>query len=121
MKGIVVSSVRYGCLAGVLLACAACSGTNLGDIDESVDSREEMPGPGIFTDDEGESLLSWSSESEQAESTPAATPVTASDEQAEFEAFKLWNQLRSEGADSAEYREFQQWLEYRKFKSGGVE
>jgi hypothetical protein len=38
-------------------------------------------------------------------------------EQAEFEQFKVWNDLRSNGTDSAEYQEFQQWLEYQKFKS----
>ena len=105
----------------LLLLGSACSGTDLGQIDESVDSREEMPGPGIFADDEGESSLKWSNDSSEPSST-AATVATATDtsvtqEQAEFEQFKAWNDLRSNGSESAEYQEFQQWLEYQKFKS----
>jgi hypothetical protein len=98
----------------LLLALAACSNVDLGDIDESVNAREEMPGPGIFSDDDGESSLKWSSEEggpEQAAATSSPTP-----EQTEFEQFKAWQRLRDEGADSAEYQEFQQWLEYREFK-----
>ena len=107
----------------LLFLNVACSGTNLGQIDESVDSREEMPGPGIFADDEGESSLKWSNDSSEPSSTAtAATVATATDtsvtqEQAEFEQFKAWNDLRSNGSESAEYQEFQQWLEYQKFKS----
>ena len=107
----------------LLFLNAACSGTNLGQIDESVDSREEMPGPGIFADDEGESSLKWSTDSSEPSSTAAtATAATATgksvtQEQAEFEQFKAWNDLRSNGTESAEYHEFQQWLEYQKFKS----
>jgi hypothetical protein len=109
----------------LLFLIAACSGTNLGQIDESVDSREEMPGPGIFADDDGESNLKWSSDSSEPSSTATATAASAStatgtnvtQEQAEFEQFKAWNELRSNGTESAEYQEFQQWLEYQKFKS----
>ena len=107
----------------------ACSGTDLGQIDESVDSREEMAGPGIFSDDQGESSLKWSSDSSETASTTTAASTTAAaststeadtsvtQEQAEFEQFKAWNELRSNGSESAEYQEFQQWLEYQKFKS----
>jgi hypothetical protein len=109
----------------LLILNAACSGTNLGQIDESVDSREEMPGPGIFADDEGKSSLTWSTDSSEPSSTATATAASAStatatnvtQEQAEFEQFKAWNDLRSYGTESAEYQEFQQWLEYQKFKS----
>ena len=109
----------------LLFLITACSGTNLGQIDESVDSREEMPGPGIFADDDGESNLKWSSDSSEPSSTATATAASAStatatnvtQEQAEFEQFKAWNDLRSNGTESAEYQEFQQWLEYQKFKS----
>ena len=105
----------------LLFLTAACSGTNLGQIDESVDSREEMPGPGIFSDSEGESSIKWSNDSSEPSST-ATTASTASgmsvtQEQAEFEQFKAWNDLRSNDTESAEYQEFQQWLEYQKFKS----
>jgi hypothetical protein len=111
----------------LLFLNAACSGTNLGQIDESVDSREEMPGPGIFSDSEGESSLKWSKDSSEPTSTATVTAATAStstatstsvtQEQAEFEQFKVWNDLRSNGTESAEYQEFQQWLEFQKFKS----
>ena len=86
MRSFSLNLPRLAPLVLLLFLNAACSGTNLGQIDESVDSREEMPGPGIFSDDEGESSLKW-------------------------------NELRSNGAESAEYQEFQQWLEYQKFKS----
>jgi hypothetical protein len=105
----------------LLFLNAACSGTNLGQIDESVDSREEMPGPGIFADDEGESSLKWSNDSSEPSSTATtastATGMSVTQEQAEFEQFKAWNDLRSNDTESAEYQEFQQWLEYQKFKS----
>ena len=105
----------------LLLLNAACSGTNLGQIDESVDSREEMPGPGIFSNDEGESTLKWSKDGSDPSSTATAASTTAdtnvTQEQSEFEQFKIWNDLRSNGSESAEYQEFQQWLEFQKFKS----
>jgi hypothetical protein len=107
----------------LLLLGSACSGTDLGQIDESVDSREEMPGPGVFADDNGNSALSWSSDSnepaaaaEQPTSTSTTTTTAAADK-AEFEQFKAWDELRTKGVDSAEYQEFQRWLEYRKFKA----
>jgi hypothetical protein len=105
----------------LLFLNAACSGANLGQIDESVDSREEMPGPGIFSDDEGETALKWSTDSGEPQSSLASTSVAAdtsvTQEQAEFEQFNAWNDLRSNGTESAEYQEFRQWLEYQKFKS----
>jgi hypothetical protein len=105
----------------LLFLNAACSGVNLGQIDESVDSREEMPGPGIFADDAGESSLKWSNDSSEPSSTATtastATGTSVTQEQAEFEQFKAWNDLRSNGTESAEYQEFQQWLEFQKFKS----
>ena len=99
----------------LLLAAAGCSNTNLGDIDESVDSREEMPGPGIFADESGETRLKWSSDGDQP-SAAVAESATAADK-TEFEQFKIWNELRTKGVDSKEYQEFQQWLEYQKFKT----
>jgi hypothetical protein len=41
----------------------------------------------------------------------------ASDEKAEFEQFKIWNQLRTEGVESEQYQEFLQWLNYQDFKA----
>ena len=101
----------------LLLNAAGCSSVNLGQIDETPDDREEMAGPGIFSDDEGETSLQWSSENKQAVSNPEPSKVTALDEKAEFEQFKIWNELRTKGAGTTEYQEFLQWLEYQKFKS----
>jgi hypothetical protein len=101
--------------AAVLLsALAGCAGTDLGRIDETRDERDDMPGPGIFAEDSGESALKWETGGEKAAREPAAADL---DEQAEFELFKEWQRLRTEGVDSPEYREFRQWLEYRKFKA----
>jgi hypothetical protein len=135
-------------VSAVLLLCtvAACSGVNLGNIDEQPDGREEMPGPGIFDDEQGKPAFTWSSDNKAPESSASAAPASStsiaaspanssttaasasaatsasdtalSQEQAEFEQFKIWNKLRTTGADSPEYHEFQQWLEYQKFKSG---
>ena len=45
-------------LAGFLLVTVAgCSSTNLGQIDESEDPRENMPGPGVLADEQGETPL----------------------------------------------------------------
>ena len=114
----------------LLLVNAGCSGVNLGEIDESVNSREEMPGPGILADEEGESALKWSNDSKEPEAAASTTnsaavpasaatsaAATVSPEQAEFEQFKAWNELKSSGAESTEYQEFLQWLEYQKFKT----
>jgi len=114
----------------LLLVITGCSGANLGDIDEEVNSREQMPGPGILADEDGETSLKWntaSNEPETAAPTESSAAVTASaatsdaetmsPEQAEFEQYKAWNKLKSGGADSAEYQEFLQWLEYQKFKA----
>lgn len=108
---------RLACAGLLSLATVACSGVNLGEIDESVDSREEMPGPGIFADDEGQSALTWSNDNE--DSVPKSSPSisSATQQQSEFEQFKSWDNLRTNGTDSPEYQEFLQWLEYQKFKS----
>ena len=80
-----------------------------------------MPGPGIFSDDEGETVLKWSNENKESVAEPelaqSSSDSTMSPEQAEFEQFKAWNDLRSNSTESDEYQEFQQWLEYQKFKS----
>jgi hypothetical protein len=111
--------LRRGMLAGVLLVTAAgCSSTNLGNIDETDDPRETMPGPGILADEQGESplTLKTGADKEAAKPVPVAVPVT--DEKTEFEQFKKWDNLRTNAADSAEYQEFLEWLKYQKFKAG---
>jgi hypothetical protein len=113
----------------LLLVGAACSNTDLGQIDETLSERDDMPGPGVFAQDDGQPALSWSSDSGSDEPTAAAAQpaststastaatATAATDKAEFEQFNAWNELRSKGRNSAEYREFQQWLEYQKFKA----
>ena len=127
----------------VMLVAAGCNSANLGDIDETPSERDDMPGPGIFADEDGETTLRWVAdtkkseqaytqsstqvetdqattaiEPEQASTTPVQpAPASTMDEKAEFEAFKEWNRLRTEGADSAEYQEFLLWIEYQQFKN----
>lgn len=114
----------------MLLVATGCSNSNLGGFDDKMDNRDDMPGPGVFAQDDGKPALSWTvgegdsdaalkqtdSTTDSAAATAGAAKTTAAD-RAEFEQFKAWNELRTSGRDSEEYREFQQWLEYRKFKS----
>ena len=117
-----------------MLAVAGCGTINLGDIDETEAERDDMPGPGIFADEDGETRLKWVVDTDNR-STQAAAPVvseqdksqieteavaakaTPMDEKAEFEAFKKWDRMRTEGANSPEYQEFLLWLEYQRFKN----
>jgi len=111
--------LRRGVLTAVLLLTAAgCSGTNLGNIDETDDPRETMPGPGILADEQGQTplTLKTGADKEAAKPVPVAAPVT--DEKTEFEQFKKWDDLRTNAADSAEYQEFLEWIKYQKFKAG---
>ena len=125
----------------VMLVAAGCTSVNLGDIDENPGERDDMSGPGIFADENGETTLKWSTDSKPSnEKTaqtsteivddkavngiepeqPAATtiqPAQALDEKAEFEEFKKWNRMRTEGTDSAEYQDFLLWLKYQKLKN----
>jgi len=105
-------------LLTLLAGASGCGGAGLGQIDESRSERDDMRGPGILADDSGETVLKWSSDKQQAATAAnQATPPAAGD-LAEFEQFKEWNRLRTEGRDSAEYREFLQWLKYQEFKAG---
>jgi len=111
--------LRRAILGSVLLATAVgCSSTNLGNIDETDDPRETMPGPGVLDDEQGESplTLKTGADKEAAKPAPVAAPVT--DEKAEFEQFKKWDNLRTNAADSAEYQEFLEWIKYQQFKAG---
>ena len=104
-------------LTGIyLLSAAGCSSMNLGEIDETQDPREEMPGPGIFSDENGNTNLKWSNEKNQQSAEPAQSSSSAADDKAEFEQFKIWNKLRTEDKESAEYQDFLQWLMYQDFK-----
>ncbi len=105
-------------LSGIfLLTAAGCSSMNLGQFDETPDPREEMPGPGIFSDEEGNTTLKWSNDKNQPSVEAAEVSSKTTDEKAEFEQFKLWNKLRTEDRESEEYQEFLQWLNYQDFKA----
>ena len=102
----------------LLLTVVGCSSRNLGNINETDDPRETMPGPGVLDNEQGESplTLKTGADKETVKPAPAAAPVT--DEKAEFEQFKKWDNLRTNAADSAEYQEFLEWIKYQKFKAG---
>ena len=105
-------------LTGIyLLSAAGCSSMNLGEIDETQDPREEMPGPGIFSDEKGDTNLKWSNDKNQPLAEPVQSSSPTTDEKAEFEQFKVWNELRTEDRGSEEYQEFLQWLNYQEFKA----
>ncbi len=113
--------LKRAVLAGVLLiTVAGCSNTNLGNIDETDDPRETMPGPGVLADEQGESPLTLKTGADKEAAKPAPAPAAAPvmDEKAEFEQFKKWDNLRTNAADSAEYQEFLEWIKYQKFKAG---
>jgi hypothetical protein len=111
--------LKRAVLTGVLLLTAAgCSSTNLGNIDETEDPRENMSGPGVLANEQGESPLTLETGGSKKTVNAAAVSSTPSDEQAEFEQFKKWDDLRTHGAESAEYQEFLEWIKYQKFKAG---
>jgi len=101
-------------LAALLLAAGGCAGTDLGQIDRTRTERDDMAGPGVFADRNGETPLKWSTDGKAAGAEASA--AAGLDEKTEFELYKEWRRLRSQGSDSPEYREFLQWLEFRKFK-----
>ncbi len=49
----------------LLLNAAGCSSVNLGQIDETEDPRDDMPGPGVLSNDNGESTLIWNNDDSQ--------------------------------------------------------
>lgn len=105
-----------------LFAIVGCSTLNLGDVDETPDHRDDMPGPGVFSDDKGESILRWDSNEEKPaveEKTLANTKAVADpdlSEKNEFELYKHWKEISSDVQSSEEYQEFKLWLEFRRLK-----
>jgi hypothetical protein len=102
----------------LLLTAADCSSTNLGNIDETEDPREDMSGPGILANEDGETPLKLETGNDKQAAKPVVIASAPLDEKAEFEQFKIWDNLRTNEADSAEYKEFLEWLKYQKFKAG---
>ena len=84
----------------------ACTVT--GPADDGYDNSNEWVNSGRLFSAEKKTI--YSSEQKQAGSM-------ALDDKAEFEQFKIWNELRTKGEESEEYREFLQWLNYQRFKS----
>ncbi len=106
-------------VVGILLVAAVgCSSMNLGQIDETEDPREDMPGPGVLANEDGETPLKMETGNSQQSTKPVATDSGPLDEKAEFEQFKKWDNLRTNEVDSAEYQEFLEWIKYQKFKAG---
>jgi hypothetical protein len=102
----------------LLVTAASCSSTNLGNIDETEDPRENMSGPGVLANEDGETPLTLKTGKNRQPAKPVATGSGPLDEKAEFEQFKKWDNLRTNEVDSAEYKEFLEWLKYQKFKAG---
>lgn len=114
-----IGQLRRAVVAGVLLLVAAgCNSANLGNIDETDDPRETMPGPGVLANEQGESPLTVKTGADKEAPKPAPVAAPDMDEKAEFEQFKKWDHLRTKAADSAEYQEFLEWLKFQKFKAG---
>lgn len=105
-----------------LTATVGCSGTNLGDVDETQDHRDDMSGPGIFSNDKGESYLKWDNKAKQPPVEEKLKAKNKSDadsdfsEKSEFELFKHWKAISSVAQSSEEYQEFKLWLEFRRLK-----
>jgi hypothetical protein len=120
MKPIIqVWRMRRVILTGVLLVTATgCSNANLGDLNETDDPRETMPGPGVLANEQGESPLTLKTGADKKAAKPVPVAAPAMGEKAEFEQFKKWDNLRTIAAESAEYQEFLEWLKYQKFKAG---
>lgn len=111
--------LRRAVVVGVLLVTAAgCNSANLGNIDETDDPRETMPGPGVLANEQGESPLTLKTDTDKEAAKPAPVAAPVMDEKAEFEQFKKWDHLRTNAADSAEYQEFLEWLKFQQFKAG---
>jgi hypothetical protein len=110
--------LKWAVITGVLLLTAVgCSSTNLGNIDETDDPRETMPGPGVLANEDGETPLKLETGADKKSAKSTQTIAAVTDEQTEFEQFKKWDHLRTDAAESAEYQEFLEWLKFQKFKA----
>jgi hypothetical protein len=98
------------------LLLGACTVT--GPADDGYDNSNEWVDNGTLMSDDARTIYD---DSEEKQSSAAVEPVQASattaTDKVEFEQFKEWNQLRSQGVESAEYQEFLQWRDYQKFKA----
>jgi len=91
----------------------ACAVT--GPADDGYDNSHEWVDTGRLFSDEKKTV--YSSEQKQVSAKQDQVSSIATDEKAEFEQFKVWNELRTEDKGSEEYQEFLQWLKYQDFKA----
>ena len=98
-----------------LLMVAGCSSVSMNEYDDTINPRENLTGPGIFSTADGETVLKWSTNNDDSSSVKSETRVL--DGKNEFELYKNWKSLQSQDKNSAEYQDFLQWLEFQKFKA----
>ncbi len=102
-----------------LIICTSLLGacTVTGPADDGYDNSNEWGSNSRLLADDTKTIYS----TEEKQSSPALEPEqvssNVSDEKAEFEKFKKWDQLRTEGAESEEYQEFLQWLKFQELKA----
>ena len=100
-----------------LFICTALLGacTVTGPADDGYDNLNEWVNNGRLLSEDDKTL--YQSEQKQAAVQPKQTSSMALGEKSEFDQFKIWNRLRTEGVESEEYQEFIQWLNYQDFKA----
>jgi len=103
---------RLAIFLGSLLL-GACTVT--GPADDGYDNSNEWVNTGRLLSDEKKTM--YSSEQKQVSAKQDQGSSIALDDKAEFEQFKIWNQLKTEDRESEEYQEFLQWLNYQNFKT----
>jgi len=101
----------------VILFCTFLLGacTVTGPVDDGFDTDNEWVDNGRILSDDVKTL--YSSEQKQVSAKQDQVSSVALDDKAEFEQFKIWNQLKTEDRESEEYQEFLQWLNYQNFKT----
>ncbi len=87
-----------------LLAVALCGCG--GKYFEYQDPKDIPPGPGLFSGSEGAFTFS-------TDKKKSTTEVASSDEVRELEALREFRRWKASSADTAEYREFQAWWEWK--------
>ena len=108
----ILNKKRLAIFLGSLLL-GACTVT--GPADDGYDNSNEWGNTGRLLSDETKTI--YDSEKKQAAVKPEQTSSVGLDDKAEFEQFKIWNQLKTEDRESEEYQEFLQWLNYQNFKT----
>ena len=100
------------CLAVLFNACAVT-----GPVDDGFERDNEWVDNGRLGSDEWKTFSLPGVFGADKSSAEKQANITGSDEKTEFEQFKIWQKLRTEGEKSNEYQEFLQWLNFQKFKS----